>query len=873
MLTAVSNPGFDAAIRREQPAGPSGDTESIRRSAIAARRFRRTAVLILGMHRSGTSLLSSLVEALGIALGDRLIPGDRHNPAGYFEDRDCVDIQERMLAALGQPWAGDKGMLPFPERWWHDPVMRPLVEELAAWIDARASGEPVWALKDPRTTRFLPLWQELLQRRGITPRYLLAVRDPAEVAASEVTRDEVPAERVYRTWLRYNMEALLYAGPDLAGVFVYSQWLSDGAAQLQRLAAILGVSADYDECDAIVGRLVRLQPRRQPGDAAPPVWASHLYARLRRLSDQRNMDQVRGLAAEAEYFDALLRQGEEPDTEGALTAVLPTVSGLPEALSLADRLRAEGARVVLGVAAEAPAMTAPGVAVVVRQIDGPTVIGGPQSRAAYASWRWLQQRDYAAVHIEGGEGLAAHCLDARRHGLPDQHDPIHVHYFARPAWLEEDGRLHLHSFAEAEAFCLERRVISSDGCRLLAPPVLLALLRHVAAEEPACSSSPMSSRGEPLVSVCITHHNRPTMLSDCLASVRAQTYRRLEVILVDDGSTEPAARIFVDGLEEEFLAKGWTLVRQDNRYLGAARNAAVHAAKGDYLFILDDDNLLMPDGVERAVRVAQHTNADIVTAVMALFHGPAGTDPTWPDQLWVFPGGAPLLGLFENSFGDASALVRRGCLQELDGFTEDRAVGAEDWEFFAKAALRGYRLEHSLTPLSWYRVSATGMARAGNWWSDYRRALRAYETVIPPALRELPALAGAIRRQANEAAERTQSLTAELAQRGAEADRLAAVLGDVRTELAAVGAERDEKQAELTEVRAALAAVRTERDARQAELAEIRAERDAGQTALAAVGAERDARQAELAEARAALAWVGAERDARQADLAEARSD
>ena len=841
MLTAVSKLVFDAADRGDEPASPLADDASLQGSASAPSPSRPTAVLILGMHRSGTSLLSSLVEALGISLGDRLIQGDMHNPAGYFEDRDCVDIHDRMLAALGQPWNGEKGMLPFPAGWWRDPAMQPLVAELEAWIDTRpSSGEQVWALKDPRTTRFLPLWQELLQKRGITPRYLLAVRDPAEVVASVVRRDSVPAECVYRTWLRYNMEALLHAGPDLAGVFVYSDWFSDGIAQLQRLAAILGVSADEDDCDAILGRLVRGELRRQHDCAVPPpVWASHLYARLRSLSDHRPIYNVPGLAAEAEYCDALLRQGEDPGTEGALTAVLPTANGLPETLKLAERLRAEGARVVLGVGEEPPDTTACGVAVVVRQTGGPTVIGGPQTRATYALWRWLQQRQYAAVHIEGGDGLAVHCLDARRQGLPDENGPIHVHYLAPPAWLQEDGRLHLHSFAEAEAFCLERRIIANGGCRLLAPPTLLAMLRHVAADEPKRSSSPMPSRGEPLVSVCITHHNRPVMLTDCLASVRAQTYRRLEVILVDDGSTQPAARIFVDSLEEEFQAKGWTLIRQENRYLGAARNAAIRAAKGDYLFILDDDNLLMPDGVERAVRVAQHTNADIVTAVMAVFHGAAGTDPTWPDFLQVFPGGAPLLGLFENNLGDANALVRRSCLMELGGFTEDRGVGAEDWEFYAKAVLAGYRLEHSLLPLSWYRLSDTGMARSGNWWSDYRRALRAYETVMPPALRELPALAGVLRRHGNEAEERSQRLTAELAQRGAEAERLAAVVGETRTELAAVGAERDARQADLVETRA-------ERDARQAELAEARTELAQRGERIAATEAAAAALQAEV---------------------------
>ncbi len=434
------------------------------------------------------------------------------------------------------------------------------------------------------------------------------------------------------------------------------------------------------------------------------------------------------------------------------------------------------------------------MAVVVRQIDGPAIEGQLQARAAYTGWRWLQQREYAAVHFEGGNGLAAHVLDARRQGWPDQHGPIHVHYRKRPPWLNECGYIQFHNMAEAEAWCLERRVIASNGCSLHAHPTLQAMLRHVAVDEPDCSASPIpADQAAPLVSICITHYNRPALLTDCLASVRHQTYSNIEVILVDDGSTQPTARVFVDSLEDEFQARGWTLIRQENRYLGAARNAAARAAKGDYLFILDDDNLLLPDGIEKAVRIAQHTNADIVTSVMAMFHGPAGTNPTWPDRLRVFLGGAPLFGLFDNTLGDANALVRRSCWSELGGYTEDRGVGAEDWEFFATATLRGHRLETSLQPLFWYRVSASGMAIAGDWWSDYRRALRAYEALLPPALRELPALAGMLWRDANRAEQESRNLEAELGSRNRRLAELTEHAGRVETELAA----RDRHLAEL----------------------------------------------------------------------------
>jgi hypothetical protein len=714
---------------------------------------KQTAVLILGMHRSGTSLLSSLVQALGITVGENLLPSDIHNPAGYFEDRECVEIQDRLLEALSQPWNGEKGMLPFPSQWWRTPVMQPLVKELAGWIDRRiACGLHIWAVKDPRTTRFLPLWQELLQERGITVRYVLAVRDPAAMVASAVARDNVPARRMYLTWLRYNMEALLYAGANLAGVFIYSQWFNDGKAQIHRLATALDVPIDGVKFDNMLGRLLRSDLQRQDGSGhEAPSWASHVYSRLQELAGQINPREVGQVGTETEYYDAMLRQGETPDTTGALELVLSSKEAIPEALSLASNIRKQGRRVVVGTTEPVSTTSASEIPTVVIEYNGPPLIGpyGQHVRAAYSLWCGLQQRTYSALHIEGGNGLAAHCLAARHQGLPDWNGAIHVHYFQCPSWLRGDGSLHLKGIPDVEALYLERRILSDPDCRVHASPHLCEMLHQLVPESwnnPRNLASEKSS--EPLVSICITHYNRPEFLSDCLDSVRVQTYGgTLEVVLVDDGSTRPDVQAFLDSLHDEFRTKNWQLIQRENGYLGAARNTAALAARGEYLFFLDDDNLLMPDGVQHAVRVAQNTGADIVTAVMAIFSGPAGYQPTRPEQLGVHAGNAPLLGVFENNLGDANALIRRSCWIELSGFTEDRDRGAEDWELFAKAILQGRCLEHSLKPLSWYRVAANSMSRTGDWWSDYRRALRSYEAALPAALRELPALAGILMRR------------------------------------------------------------------------------------------------------------------------------
>src|SRR5262249_59546510 len=96
---------------------------------------------------------------------------------------------------------------------------------------------------------------------------------------------------------------------------------------------------------------------------------------------------------------------------------------------------------------------------------------------------------------------------------------------------------------------------------------------------------------QPLVSVCLSHYNRPMLLRQALDSLRVQDYPNYEVVLVDDASTEPAALAYLDRLKPDFDRSGWQIIRHDqNRYLGAARNTAARPARGELLLFMDDDH-------------------------------------------------------------------------------------------------------------------------------------------------------------------------------------------------------------------------------------------------------------------------------------------
>ncbi len=243
----------------------------------------------------------------------------------------------------------------------------------------------------------------------------------------------------------------------------------------------------------------------------------------------------------------------------------------------------------------------------------------------------------------------------------------------------------------------------------------------------------------PSLSVCLVHHDRPGYLRQALTSLEQQTYQDFEVILVDDGSETSEAKELLDELATTFDERGWTLIRQENRYLGAARNAAARRAKGEYLLFMDDDNLAKPHEFVTLLRVASQTNADLVTCFMDMFTGESPAET--PEVRWLFSGVDVTVGVARNCFGDANALVRRSCFESLGGFTEDYGVTHEDWEFFAKAILRGMRLEVVPEALFWYRLDPQSMIRTTSKGDNYARHLRAYLEDVPESMHDLFRLA------------------------------------------------------------------------------------------------------------------------------------
>ncbi len=111
------------------------------------------------------------------------------------------------------------------------------------------------------------------------------------------------------------------------------------------------------------------------------------------------------------------------------------------------------------------------------------------------------------------------------------------------------------------------------------------------------------------VSVIIPVYNAEKYLKECVDSVLGQTYEKLEIIFVDDGSTDSSTDLIEDYRKKDSRIK---LLRQEHQFAGVARNRGISEAKGDYLIFLDADDRFSPVFIETMVKCAQRYDADIV---------------------------------------------------------------------------------------------------------------------------------------------------------------------------------------------------------------------------------------------------------------------
>ncbi|MQY48143.1 hypothetical protein GAO09_19060 [Rhizobiales bacterium RZME27] len=206
--------------------------------------IRSQLVVVLGMHRSGTSVITRGLEVAGVHLGQALMPeAEGNNAKGFWEDLEFVALNEEMLQRIGREWYSLA------------PVQRPEVDYLCdrgyltralKLIRSRLAHHRSFAFKDPRTTKLLPFWERVFDAAGVDVRFVLALRNPMAVAESLVNRDGFSPEMSYFLWAEHVVSGLSYRGRWPTIAVNYDVVLEHPEQELRRLAKWLGHDFDVE---------------------------------------------------------------------------------------------------------------------------------------------------------------------------------------------------------------------------------------------------------------------------------------------------------------------------------------------------------------------------------------------------------------------------------------------------------------------------------------------------------------------------------------------------------------------------------------------------------------------------------------------------
>lgn len=210
---------------------------------------RSHVILVLGMHRSGTSVVAGALRLRGAYLGSDLKGPAADNPKGFFEHTGVVRIHEKLLVALGRAWSDPRDL---PVGWLQSQAAIDASAELETLLRAEFAGKPLWAIKDPRLCRLLPLWLPILERMAVVPSALFVVRRPQEVVASLRVRNQWPDGLSRLLWIQHLLEAEASSGSIVRAVLPYEAVLEDPLTAVEDTLSKLGVvpprqPADYLE--------------------------------------------------------------------------------------------------------------------------------------------------------------------------------------------------------------------------------------------------------------------------------------------------------------------------------------------------------------------------------------------------------------------------------------------------------------------------------------------------------------------------------------------------------------------------------------------------------------------------------------------------
>lgn len=318
-----------------------------------------------------------------------------------------------------------------------------------------------------------------------------------------------------------------------------------------------------------------------------------------------------------------------------------------------------------------------------------------------------------------GAGFCA--VQARRAGIAFLDVPLAVRLHGPSAWQRERDHSWMESPDDLRLDYCERYAFEHADEQLCTEPALWEAVQRLGWRAGLRPPAISRAAAQPLVTAAVAHYNLGAYLPETLAALAAQTYRNLEVLVIDDGSPAADSQAVFAAMEKHYPQ--FRFLRQANAGPGAARNRLLAEARGEFFVSVDADNLPRPTMVAAFVEgMRRNPHLAAMTCHLLAFRETADIAAEKFLYRYLPTGGPHVTASFENIYGDNNAIFRTEALRAAGGFETDRSTPWEDWETFVKLVNAGGQVGVIPEPLFYYRCRDEGrlLAMTRGWTDTYR---------------------------------------------------------------------------------------------------------------------------------------------------------
>ncbi|MBW4543427.1 MAG: glycosyltransferase [Symplocastrum torsivum CPER-KK1] len=609
---------------------------------------KQSIFIITGMHRSGTSLTASLLQSAGVDIGKRLMPAGAGNVKGYFENLNFTEFHENILLSQGiskAGWTVEK-QIKVPEQFLGRAKL--LVQE--------NSSRKIWGWKDPRTTLFLNYWADLIPQAN----FLLIYRAPWEVIDSLYRRRNVGDEGfdfnpnfALEIWLNYNQEVLRFYEQFSERCLLISIYsiAHDPSFLIQAIKDKFGIPLNYPDSDIYDDSLLNTQsynlhrpalikhyfpqvwelyqelnakavtPEALSSSLVPELpplppyeaWVLQDWLDLRRLEKEsfklqtqleqsheeldRNRSQLQQTLqqnqAEQERSHVELAQSQS-QLQQTQSQLQQTQSQLQQTQSQLQQTQSQ----LQQTQSQLQQTQSQLQQVLVELEQSKTLILAMESSKFWKmriAWFWLKQVFGVTENSKQSFNRLLSRAKKLLYLLKNKGLKYTITRLSRKVYLKlDDGSANIEVLPETYQGWLQKNFPRESDLRKMAETVEVFT-------------------NKPVISIIMPVFNTAErFLREAIESVLTQVYPYWELCIADDASTQPHVRAVL----EEYRAKDSRIkvaFREQNGHIAQASNSAIELATGEFLSLLDHDDLLTPDALyEVALLLNRHPEADMI---------------------------------------------------------------------------------------------------------------------------------------------------------------------------------------------------------------------------------------------------------------------